>query len=46
MPFGEAQSLAHDETYQIVAYLLYMNDIIDDEFEVSQGNIGVWIWSE
>jgi mono/diheme cytochrome c family protein len=40
MPFGEAQSLTHDETYQIVAYLLYMNDIIDDEFEVSQDNIG------
>ena len=40
MPFGEAQSLSHDETYQIVAYLLYMNDIIDDEFEVSQENIG------
>ena len=41
MPFGEAQSLTHDETYQIVAYLLYMNDIIDDEFEVSQENIGM-----
>ena len=40
MPFGEAQSLTHDETYQIVAYLLYMNDIIDDEFEVNQENIG------
>ena len=40
MPFGEAQSLTHDETYQIVAYLLYMNDIIDDEFEVNQNNIG------
>ena len=40
MPFGEAQSLSHDETYQIVAYLLYMNDIIDDEFEVNQDNIG------
>ena len=40
MPFGEAQSLTHNETYQIVAYLLYMNDIIDDEFEVSQENIG------
>ena len=40
MPFGEAQSLTHDETYQIVAYLLYMNDIIDDEFEVNQDNIG------
>ena len=40
MPFGEAQSLSHDETYQVVAYLLYMNDIIDDEFEVSHENIG------
>ena len=40
MPFGEAQSLTYDETYQIVAYLLYMNDIIDDEFEVNQDNIG------
>ena len=40
MPFGEAQSLTADETYQIVAYLLYMNDIIDDEFEVSNENIG------
>jgi len=40
MPFGEAQSLTHDETYQVVAYLLYMNDIIDDEFELSHENIG------
>ena len=40
MPFGEAQSLTHNETYQIVAYLLYMNDIIDDEFELNQENIG------
>ena len=40
MPFGEAQSLSRDETYQIVAYLLYMNDIIDDEFEVNQDTIG------
>jgi len=40
MPSGEAQSLTHDETYQIVAYLLYMNDIVDDEFELSHENIG------
>jgi mono/diheme cytochrome c family protein len=40
MPFGESQSLSHDETYQIVAYLLYMNDIIDDDFELSHENIG------
>lgn len=40
MPFGEAQSLTYDETYQIVAYLLYMGDIIDEEFQVSDKNIG------
>ena len=32
MPFGVAQSLTHDETYQVVAYLLYMNEIIDEDF--------------
>ena len=31
MPFGEAQSLTYDETYKIVAYLLNMNDIIDED---------------
>ena len=40
MPFGEAQSLSYDETYQIVAFLLYMNDIIEDDFDVSHRNIG------
>ena len=40
MPFGEAQSLTFDETYAIVAYLLYMNDIIDEDFVVSNENIG------
>ena len=40
MPFGEAQSLTPDETYQIVAFLLYMNDIIEDDFDVSHENIG------
>ena len=40
MPFGEAQSLTHKETYQIVAFLLYMNDIIDDDFDLSHENIG------
>lgn len=31
MPFGEAQSLSDDDVYAIVAYLLYMNDILEDE---------------
>ena len=41
MPFGEAQSLTADETYGIVAYLLYMGDIIDEEFDVSNESIGL-----
>ena len=40
MPFGEAQSLTYDETYMIVAYLLYMNDVIEDDFVLSNENIG------
>ena len=41
MPFGEAQSLTYDETYKIVAYLLNMNDIIDEDFILSNENIGI-----
>ena len=40
MPFGVAQSLTHDETYHIVAYLLYMNEIIEEDFVLSEKNIG------
>ena len=40
MPFGEAQTLTHDETYKIVAYLLNMNEIIDEDFILSEKNIG------
>lgn len=39
MPYGNAQSLSADETYAVVAYLLYLNDIVDDEeFELSKEN--------
>ncbi len=39
MPFGEAQSLSPDEVYAITAYLLYMNDVVDDdEFVLSNEN--------
>ena len=39
MPFGNAQSLSADETYAITAYLLYMNEIVDDEnFVLSDKN--------
>lgn len=39
MPFGNAQSLSDDELYAVVAYLLYLNDVIKDQnFELSQSN--------
>lgn len=40
MPFGAAGTLTPDETYAIVAYILYSNDLIDDEFELSNENLG------
>ena len=40
MPYGAAQSLSYDETYEIVAYLLYMSDIIEEDFVLSDKNIG------
>lgn len=38
MPFGEAGTLTADETYAIVAYILYSNDLVDDAFELSHEN--------
>ena len=38
MPFGEAGTLTADETYAIVAYILYSNDMVDDDFELSRDN--------
>ena len=35
MPFGDAQSLEPDEVYAIVAYILYSNDLVDEEFVLS-----------
>ena len=35
MPFGNAQSLSADEVYAIVAYILYSNDLIEDDFVLS-----------
>jgi len=36
MPFGNAQTLSPDEVYAIVAYILYSNDLVDDDFVLSQ----------
>ncbi|MCV6575314.1 MAG: cytochrome c [Cohaesibacter sp.] len=38
MPFGAAQTLEADEIYAITAYLLNMNDVVDDDFELSDEN--------
>lgn len=39
MPFGDARSLSDDDVYAITAYLLYLNDLVDDEeFELSDKN--------
>lgn len=35
MPFGNAQSLTNDEVYAIVAYILYSNDLVDEDFVLS-----------
>ncbi|MBY4892895.1 c-type cytochrome [Rhodobacteraceae bacterium N5(2021)] len=35
MPYGAAQSLSDDEVYAITAYLLYLNEVVDDDFVLS-----------
>ena len=36
MPFGSAQILTDDEVYAVTAYLLYLNDLVPDDFVLSQ----------
>lgn len=36
MPFGYSQSLSPDEVYAITAYLLYSNDVVEDDFVLSK----------
>ncbi|MEL6681230.1 MAG: c-type cytochrome [Pseudomonadota bacterium] len=38
MPFGAAGTLTADETYAIVAYILYSNDLVGDDFVLSDEN--------
>jgi S-disulfanyl-L-cysteine oxidoreductase SoxD len=40
MPFGEAESLSNDELYAVVAYVLNLNDIVDDKFVLSKETWG------
>lgn len=39
MPWGNARSLSADETYAVVAFLLNLNDIVADDFELNDGNL-------
>jgi len=38
MPFPQPQSLTDDEVYAITAYVLNLNDIVDDDFVLTQDN--------
>lgn len=35
-PFGNAQSLSGEELYAVVAYLLFLNDIVDENFVLTK----------
>jgi S-disulfanyl-L-cysteine oxidoreductase SoxD len=39
MPWGNARSLTADETYAVVAFLLNLNDIVTDDFELNDRNL-------
>jgi mono/diheme cytochrome c family protein len=39
MPWGNARSLSADETYAVVAFLLNLNDIVKDDFELNDKNL-------
>ena len=38
MPFGNSRSLSDDDVYALTAYLLYMNDLADEEFTLTAEN--------
>jgi len=38
MPYGNARSLSDDDVYAITAYLLYLNDEVDEDFELTSEN--------
>lgn len=38
MPYGNARSLEPNEVYAIVAYLMFMNDVVKDDFVLSKEN--------
>ncbi|MFT5069419.1 MAG: cytochrome c5, partial [Candidatus Paceibacteria bacterium] len=41
MPFTAPMSLNDQQVYDITAYVLYMNDLIEEDFELSQDNLAL-----
>jgi cytochrome c len=41
MPFTEPESLSDEEVYAITAYVLYLNDLIEYDFELTQDNLAL-----
>jgi len=39
MPFPQPQSLSDDEVYAITAYVLYLNDLVEDDFVLTADNL-------
>ncbi|MEP1594983.1 MAG: c-type cytochrome, partial [Halieaceae bacterium] len=39
MPFTRPESLSDDEVYAITAYVLYLNELVEDDFVLSQQNL-------
>lgn len=39
MPFTQPESLEDDEVYAITAYVLYLNDIVEDDFVLTRDNL-------
>lgn len=39
MPFTQPVSLSADETYALTAYVLYLNDLVDDDLVLDQDNL-------
>ncbi len=39
MPFTQPESLTNDETYALTAYVLYLNDLVDDDLVLTHENL-------
>ncbi|HEY5680454.1 MAG TPA: c-type cytochrome [Pseudomonadales bacterium] len=39
MPFTQPESLTADETYAVTAYVLYLNDLVEDDFVLTHENL-------